>query len=143
MIRRTQFTLPFFCRITLPTVLAVTAATGCGNPEGNVTGAVYHRGIPVVAGHVNFFDPGSGKGGRGALDSAGRYALEGTLPPGNYQVYVTPPPPPLPRADDPPPRPPHKPEESSLPRRYTSPETSGATVTVTSGRNELVVMLGE
>lgn len=143
MIRRTQSTLHFRCGIAILAVLVFKAAVGCGGREGSVTGAVYHRGVPVVAGHVNFFDPSRGKGGRGALNAAGVYALDGTLPPGQYQVYVTPPPPPPPRADDDAPHQVQTPEGLSLPKRYTSPDTSETIVTVTSGQNELLIMLGE
>lgn len=143
MICRIRFTRPFVCRPPIAALLVVTAAAGCGSREASVTGSVYHRRVPVVAGHVNFFDPSRGKGARGALNAAGLYALDGTLPPGEYQVYVTPPSPPLPRADDRAPQQVRTPEGFSLPKRYTSPETSGAIVTVTSGKNELAIMLGE
>jgi hypothetical protein len=143
MICRIRFARPFVCQTAIAAVLVVTFAAGCGSREGSVTGSVYHRGVPVVAGHVNFFDPSRGKGARGALNAAGLYALDGTLPPGEYQVYVTPPSPPLPRADDRAPQLVRTPEGAPLPKRYTSPETSGTLVSVTSGQNEIVVTLGE
>lgn len=120
-------------------LLALVFLSGCGSPEGSVTGTVTFRGAPVTTGHVNFFDPNRGTGARGELDASGNFALEGTLPPGTYQVYVTPPSPAPPRADVK--APPRKPQPFVVSKKYTAAQTSGLTVTVNPGPNSFPIDL--
>ena len=113
----------------------VTVATwGCGargdTNLAKVGGLVTFDGKPVSSGAINVLSEG-GATATGAIDSQGRYTL--SVVPGNYQVAV--------RATDgfatmdaagkP------VPAKSLVPEKYSDINTSGLTVTVQSGKNEI------
>lgn len=114
-------------------------AIGCGSdkPSGTVSGTVKYKSAPVAGGTVNFL----GKNGAAAMapiDDAGVYKLDGELEAGDYKVYFTPAPPE-------PVAPGTKQiasKKTDLPPKFKDPQTSGVSVTVKAGSNDVPVEFG-
>lgn len=116
--------------------LALTAAAGCGGGKsaGSVAGTVTYNGGPVTAGSLNLISV-SGAAALARIGDGGAFKIDGELAPGEYKAYVTPP---LPE-----PQPPGAkaapPKKFEVPPRFQDPATSGTTVTVKPGTNDLKV----
>lgn len=70
------------------------------------------------------------------INDSGDYTVEGSLPAGEYRIYVTPP--------VPEPGPPGKvvlPKRFDLPSKFQDPATSGETVVIKEGVNNTVIEL--
>jgi hypothetical protein len=121
------------------TIGLLIAAAGCdlGSTVAQGTGKVTYKGTAITEGEVNFFSKEKGVGGVTKIDPAGVFTLPDGLTPGQYAVYVTPP---LP-APPPPgtPMPPQTP--SPIPLKARDPATSGVTVALKGGSNDVVVEL--
>jgi len=110
---------------------------GCAEekPFGLVSGTVKYKGIPLRAGNVNFLST-TGAAAIARISDTGDYIVEGSLPAGEYRVYVTPP------VSEP--GPPGKvvlPKRFDLPSKFQDPATSGETVVVKEGVNNTVIEL--
>ena len=73
--------------------VAILGLAGCeaAKPEGTVSGKVTYKGSPLASGTVNFHASDKGTASQANLDSNGAFKLPGTLPAGNYKVFVLPP----------------------------------------------------
>jgi hypothetical protein len=118
-------------------VLAGAAATGCGGGSGgtgSVAGTVTHAGSPVRGGNLNLISK-AGSATQAKIDDDGTFKADGRLPAGDYAAYVTPP-----EAE---PAPPGTkapaPKKFGVPPKFQSPTTSGVTVSVKGGSNDLKV----
>jgi len=74
--------------------IALSLLTGCGGgpkavPTGNVSGKVTVAGKPLVAGRINFISDKLGVGAGGDLSTDGSYKLDGAVPLGVYDVFLT------------------------------------------------------
>ena len=122
-------------------VLTLTLFTvaGCGSsekPAGTVSGKVVHNGKPVTGGDVNFSSK-SGSAASGALGDGGTFKIDGSLEVGEYVVYLSPPP----IGPVPPGQKPQTPKKIDVPKKFQSPSTSTATITLKSGANDVTIEL--
>ena len=67
---------------------------GCGDgsevvPMGEAIGKVTIQGSPLVEGRVNYISHEGGSGASGDLNADGTYLLEGPIPAGLYDVFIT------------------------------------------------------
>ena len=94
----TSCTLYSFCRQTLPLTVAaglICLLTGCGGaeaeskPMGTVSGTVTLEGKPLTDLRVNFISEQVGAGAGGDLQADGSYTLDGPIPAGSYDVFIT------------------------------------------------------
>lgn len=120
-------------------LLGMLVTAGCSNPTvGTVAGKVTLGGQPLAEGSVVFEDRMAGISVQAPLASDGTYTVRtydrDGLPPGAYQVAVTPTvasdgetPLAIEGKDPPPPSP--------IPAKYRSVKTSGLTATVKAGDN--------
>lgn len=121
-------------------VLACLMATGCGGggeevPSGTLSGTVTLDGQPFTEGQVSIYAPELGIGASAPLDDEGRFVIEEPIPTGTYGVAVMPPPEPAPHeapANAPP-------MVSNIPAKYRDHNTSGITVQIKEGENELTI----
>lgn len=111
-------------------------------PKGTVTGKVTHEGKPVTTGLVTF-DSGKGYVAGAPLKPDGTFELKGpdgnAVPVGKYNVGVSPPPAATPAAGSttmPPP-----PKIEGVPEKFYNPQTSGVTVEIKEGQQNLDVVL--
>lgn len=120
----------------LALALTLTAAAGCGGGKsaGSVAGTVTYNGGPVTGGSLNLIS-GSGAAALARIGDGGAFKVDGELAPGDYKAYVTPP--------VPEPQPPGTkaaaPKKFEVPAKFQDPATSGTTVTVAPGKNDLKV----
>ncbi|MFO0797050.1 MAG: hypothetical protein U0804_06200 [Gemmataceae bacterium] len=117
-------------------VLLAFALVGCagGKPTGTVAGTVSYNGGPVHSGSLNLIST-SGAAALAKIGDGGAFKVDGELPAGEYTAYVTPPvPEPLPPGANA-----AAPKKFEVPAKYQAPTTSGITVTVQSGSNDLKV----
>lgn len=73
-------------------MLGILAGCGAGHDteaRGTVTGKVTVKGKPLTTGRVNFISNTIGTGAGGDLKPDGTYALDGPVPLGNYNVFIT------------------------------------------------------
>jgi hypothetical protein len=127
-------------RCWLP-LLVIPLLTSCGGSTAPVNGRVKFKDasdVAVLAGYEVAFEPGEGKTSAvGHIGPDGTFKLstfgadDGAVP-GRYRVAITPPT----SAD--PDKPPQKPQ---LPAKYASFDTSGLTVEVKPGRNDVELEL--
>jgi hypothetical protein len=121
-------------------VLALLLVAGCsdGPPVGKVQGKLTVGNQPLTAGSVIFENRDTGVAAQAALGSDGGYVIRfrqrDGLPPGTYQVAVTPStigtgeaPLVVPNNEPPP--------ASPIPEKYRTIKTSGLTATVKAGDN--------
>ena len=99
-----------------------------------VVGKVTYKGNLVTAGDVNFRSK-AGAAAIGKIDASGQYKLDGQLEAGEYQVYATPP---LPEPQAPGTKT-VAPPKFELPPKFRDPNSSGVTVTVKGGANDIAV----
>jgi hypothetical protein len=121
------------------TIGLLIAVAGCdlGSAVAKGTGKVTYKGAAIPAGEVNFFSKEKGMGGVTKIDTTGMFTLPEGLTPGQYAVYVTPPIP-----SPPPPGTPAQPQTPSpIPLKARDPATSGVTVALQGGSNDVVVEL--
>lgn len=110
---------------------------GCAEekPSGLVSGTVKYKGMPLRSGNINFLST-TGAAAIARINDSGDYTVEGSLPAGEYRVYVTPP--------VPEPGPPGKvvlPKRFDLPSKFQDPATSGETVVIKEGVNNTALEL--
>lgn len=129
-----MFQHPVYAAAALALLLA---AAGCGGkPTGELAGAVTYRGKPVTNGEVHLLSKG-GVGALARLDGDGKFAVPAPLDAGTYAVAVKPPAaepgPPGAAVKKAPPLP--------IPARARDLGTSGLTVEVKPGKNDVAVEL--
>ena len=117
--------------------IVVAGLSGCGSqrPEGTLSGQVTYHGKPVNDGEVQFYCS-EGFGATAQLDAAGRFTVDGLMPVGTYDVCV------LPRPAHPNlegPREIVKPPE--VPRKARDLRTSGVSVQLKAGKNDVILEL--
>ena len=128
----------------LPLVALVLPA--CGPATGKLYGVVTYADKPVAGGMVLIIGADKDKPVRAPTDEKGNYTASG-VPVGPVKIAVIPPPsplvkpPPLPKDMDPQTIPPPPPATLNIPRKYTDPETSGLTTTVTSSAQRFDINL--
>jgi hypothetical protein len=118
-------------------VTAAVVASGCGSggkSPGSVAGTVTYNGVSLTAGSLNLISK-AGTAALAKIDASGAFKVDSRLEPGDYAAYVTPPEPepPVPGAKAP------APKKFDVPTKFQSPNTSGVTVTVKAGANDLRV----
>lgn len=121
-------------RVVLVCMILAVYTSGCSQEEklGAVSGKVTFQGQPVKAGAVVFTNKDKGVFMTAKIDEQGQFkvvmAKGAGLPPGEYQVSVSPPVPDVPMGAGP--MLPAIPECPFVPRRYRDYKTSGLTLTV-------------
>ncbi|MBN9517391.1 hypothetical protein J0H58_02555 [bacterium] len=118
-------------------LIAAALAGGCGAGEkqtGTVTGTVAHNGAPVHTGTLNLISK-TGAASMAKINDTGAFKLDAPLEAGEYKAYVSPP--------IPEPQPPGSkaaaPKKFEVPPKFQDPSTSGATVVVKAGANDVKV----
>ena len=121
-------------------LIAILAMVGCGGakPEGMVSGKVTYKGSPLANGVVNFHAPEKGTASQANLDSNGAFKLPGTLPAGNYKVFVLPPVP-----QQLPPGTAQPKVDFSLPPKFQDPGQTPVTKEVKAGPNDFTIDLAD
>lgn len=127
------------CALVTGTLAIV--CSGCSSGKASATGKVSLNGEPVKNGTITFYDK-DGVGTSSVLDADGGYRIEG-LPPGTLKVTLSRPP----AGSTAPAKAvdrgvrsgtePKGPERLPAPDKYESPTTSGVTVQLKPGSNEL------
>ena len=124
-------------------LLLATATTGCQKPEllGKVSGKVTFQGQPVSEGLVLLVNAEQGIHLTAKLGEDGSFDVKSVsgagLPPGTYQIAITPP-----RVEfpiDPTEAPPIIQEHPNIPGKYHNAARSGLTLVVKEGENRLDV----
>jgi len=142
------------CTVLLVVVLSLQA-TGCGPSTGSVSGKVFYKDAPLKGGQVTFVTPDK-KVFSAEIGEDGSYSIVGKMPVGDVKIAVdtdylkqqaS-----LPRysapADN---KGEYKPPDSAaaakryvkIPEKYASPDTSGLTYTVKSGKQEFDIKLDD
>lgn len=116
--------------------VATVGAVGCSGekPTGSVAGVVKYKGSPLAAGEVNFISK-TGAAASAKIDASGQYKVSGELETGEYKAYVQ-----APRPE--PQAPGTKTAAASkfdLPPKFRDPGSSGVTVTVKAGSNDIPI----
>ena len=114
-----------------------TLLPGCSpgeKPTGTVSGTVSYKGAKLTAGNVNLISKG-GSAAMAKIDETGHYQVDGAITAGEYTAYASAPLP-EPQAPGTKVAPPKKFE---LPLKFRDPSTSGTTVTVAAGSNDLSI----
>ena len=128
-------------------ILALSAGCSGEGPDvvHRIRGHVSLDGQPLTAGNVRFTDPATGFAAFGAIADDGSYELntgDAGVPPGDYEVAISPP---TPETDDVTAPTPEELQElqssksetsSVIPPKYHQYETSGLRAKVESGANE-------
>lgn len=116
--------------------LVAVAGAGCNGdkPTGTVSGTVSYKGAPLASGDVNFLGK-NGAAAVGKIDATGAFKIDEPLEADDYRVYFSSPPP-EPVA---PGTKVAKPKASDLPKKFKDPLSSGVTVSVKAGKNEVSV----
>lgn len=134
---------PWLCGLNFLGLMCLLLISGCGGgkPAGKVSGKVTFNGAPVTEAAIVFENQAAGVSAKVNLGPDGTYVAKTAdsigLPPGNYQVAVTPSQvaetdevplvaAPSGNEQDPP---------SAIPAKYHSPATSGLTADVKAGDN--------
>jgi hypothetical protein len=117
--------------------VAALVLSGCGQggkPTGTVSGTVSHKGTPLTSGNVNLISK-SGSAAIAKIDEQGRFKVDGAVVAGDYTAYATAP---IPEPQAPGSKPAAK-TKFELPAKFRDPATSGVTVTVNAGSNDLPI----
>ena len=123
-----------YAKVVLICAILAVCVPGCRQKEklGAVSGKVTFQGQPVGAGAVVFTNKSKGVFMTAKIDEQGQFkvvmAKGAGLPPGEYQISVSPPVPDIGVGAGPMPGP--VPECPFVPRRYRDYKTSGLTLTV-------------
>jgi hypothetical protein len=109
---------------------------GCGQPTGEVSGKVTYKGEPVTEGSVGLRMKSKGIAQDAKLDGSGTYTMPAPLPVGTYQAYYVPPTvePQDPKIKAPPPK-----IKSVVPKKHQDAQTSGVSVEVKTGKNDITI----
>jgi hypothetical protein len=114
--------------LVMAVALVVATAVGCGSeskedaePTAQVSGSVMVAGRPVPGGRVHFYSFESGVTGEAPLDRGGKFNVPSPLVPGEYTVYLS--------------------GARNVPEQFLSETSSGHTVTLVSGSNDLNIDL--
>lgn len=121
------------------TTLVLGFLSGCGgHPAGRVTGKVTLQGQPVTSGEVHFYSKEKGVGAIARIDRTGSYALPEPLEAGTYVVSILPAPPePVAPGSSMPP------VVETIPTRYRDPGTSGLSIPIKGGSNDVPIAMQE
>jgi hypothetical protein len=111
---------------------AALLLAGCstGKPTGTLAGAVTYKGQPVVGMQLEVHRDGSGISTSAPLDAGGRFEVEAPIPVGVYELAVYP----RPMAD-----PATAAKMTKVPAKAQDRKTSGLTVEVKPGRNDVAI----
>ena len=113
---------------SLAALVLVACVVGChrGEKLAAVSGTVTFEGEPLTEGVVTFSNPAKGIHMNARLDAQGHYEVRmakgAGLPPGEYQVSVSPPVPDTPV---------RMPEFPKIPHKYRDPKTSELSLSLT------------
>ncbi|WP_439620657.1 hypothetical protein [Gemmata sp.] len=121
-------------------LVSVAALLGCDPPEtpkGTVSGTVVYKGKPITGGEVELYCEAAGVGANVPIDESGRFALAIPIAAATYQACINPPhahpgeevPPARMRAF------------REVPAKARALKTSGLTVTVNKGANDVTIEL--
>ena len=111
--------------------------SGKQKEEGRVSGKVTYQGLPLTEGDVNLYFPESGMGAMVPVGKDGTFTVPEPLLVGTYEVFVTPPVF-APNPDGPN----YKPTGAIIiPKKARDPKTSGLSIDVKKGRNEVLLEL--
>ncbi len=116
---------------------AALLAAGCGagaKPAGSVAGTVTYNGGPVHSGSLNLISK-TGSATLAKIDDGGAFKVDAPVEAGEYKAYVTPP---LPEPQAPGTRV-AAPKKFEVPPKFQDPATSGVTVVVKAGTNDVTV----
>lgn len=128
---------------SLSAMLLLMATVGCGGPyDASVAGLVTLDGNPIPTGTISFVPASGGPQAYAVVDTSGKYEVftgrEAGLPSGDYNVAIVSREPSMTLSEGGGPPPPGKP---ITPRWYASPTTSGLTLKVEPGSNEIDLQL--
>jgi hypothetical protein len=124
-------------RTVLAGLLAATVAVGCGaggKSSGSVAGTVTYNGSPVHSGSLNLMSK-TGTAAQAKIDDGGAFKVDAPLEAGEYKAFVTPP---LPEPQAPGTKA-AAPKKFEVPPKFQDPGTSGVTVLVKAGTNDVKV----
>ncbi len=122
-----------FCFLT---IFALSTLVGCGGNNadtkkmGTASGKISLNGKPLTDCRINFNSAKTGVGAGGDLKEDGSYTLEGSLPVGDYTLFITPP------SDFTPAKAQAKSGLTNVPAKYRGEATSGLTAEVKEGKSE-------
>ena len=117
---------------------ALLSVVGCQNekPTGTVTGSVKYRDEPVTGGSVNLISA-TGVAAQAPLDEKGEFRIDAPLEAGEYKVFILPPiPGQLPPGSKAPP-----PPKFTLPGKFREAKSSGVTIAIKAGPNDIPILL--
>ena len=117
-------------------VLAVFLLAGCGEPAGSVSGKVTSKGETVTNGSIALQMPSKGIAQNAKLDSSGKFTMSAPLPIGTYQVFYVPP---TVEPQDPTKKTPPPEVKTIVPRKFHDLQTSGVSVEVKGGKNDVPI----
>ena len=140
-----------YCNSMLASFLAVGLITGCGSPsgpkppegpKGSAKAKVSYEGKPITKG-ILILDSGKGYTASAPVKPDGTFDLKGPngadVPAGTYKVAISPPPSPPPAAGASEMSPP--PTIEGLPEKFYGTDTSGVTVEIKPGKQDLDIVL--
>jgi len=104
-------------------------------PSGGVSGTITFKGKPVQEGTVFFEDSSKGLGGKAPISPPGAFKSTMDLPQGKYKVTVLPLPPKDASGQS------LASEAADIPRKYHNAKTSGLTIDISPGANNLKIEL--
>lgn len=122
-----------FCFLT---IFALSTLVGCSGSNadtpkmGTASGKITLNGTPLTDCRINFNSAKTGVGAGGDLTEDGSYTLEGSLPVGDYTLFITPP------SDFTPAKAQAKSGLTNVPAKYRGEATSGLTAEVKEGESE-------
>ena len=118
----------------------VPGTSGCGDGKhyGKVSGQVLRQGKPVTGVEVNIDSRETGTGAQATVDDQGRFVFPVSLEAGTYTLFVTPEVPAHPQF-----APARKIVTPSFPRKYRDAKSSGLSVLVKEGKNDVLLDLAD
>lgn len=138
MIRSSDIALTRFCcwKLCFLTLFALTTFVGCTGSNadtpkmGTASGKITLNGKPLTDCRINFNSAKTGVGAGGDLKEDGSYTLEGSLPVGDYTLFITPP------SDFTPAKAQTQSGLTNVPAKYRGEATSGLTAKVKEGESK-------
>lgn len=127
-----------FCIIVLTILTTLSGCSLNAPPEGkgDVQGSVTYKGEPVRNAQVELYAAEIGSGALVETDSEGKFTVSAPILVGTYKVAVGPIPPGQGEMPDP-----NKKMSPDLPKKLRDVQTSGLTVTVVEGENDVKLEL--